>query len=340
MKPSVGPSLLGLCRAVEKVEKFQRYAATCRGVCKPLVDSRITQPKRRYRPSQTDGRRGFFAICRRCGSACGRHPHLRSRRPRCGRLSGQRLLPAARRECRIFLSVGLQAFDSLLAAGCAGRGAAHGGADGHKGRSKALHSHLHLPRSSGRDGRRPTAARTAHAYPQRRRQHGADTNRREARRDVVREGRVRLPARTVLRARRHSRHILIRRVEALPHRPVRRRDRLYPTLRHIEPAVVRASRHGGDHTQHGRCRRGAHLAGGIRLGGYGMVYRCRSCAGQGQRNTQEAALAARRTVDHRPPPQLAQCASEGHGEDVHSLAERQSRRSRHSTRTSRCWPTT
>ncbi len=29
------------------------------GVCKPLVDSRITQPKRRYRPSQTDGRRAF-----------------------------------------------------------------------------------------------------------------------------------------------------------------------------------------------------------------------------------------------------------------------------------------
>ena len=98
MKPSVGPSLLGLCRAVEKVEKFQRYAATCRGVCKPLVDSRITQPKRRYRPSQTDGRRGLFAICRSGGSARGRHPHLRSRRPRCGRLSGQRLLPAARRE--------------------------------------------------------------------------------------------------------------------------------------------------------------------------------------------------------------------------------------------------
>ncbi len=67
-----------------------------------------------------------------------------------------------------------------------------------------------------------------------------------------------------------------------------------------------------------------------------MVYRCRSCAGQGQRNTQEAALAARRTVDHRPPPQLAQCASEGHGEDVHSLAERQSQRAprRHDNRIS------
>ena len=229
---------------------------------------------KRHRPSQGVGRRGFFVVCRSDHTPHGRRARLRRRRPRCGRLSPERPLRAAGRAAHPLFPVVLQAVDRLRRRGCAGRRAAHGGAQCTADAAGGIPGALYLSGSAGRTGRRRggTAARDddrAGGRPPAPCRSG-----RMARRERIRAGGFRLRAGAVLSARRHRRRLLLRREPALSVRLFRRGGRLDPAVQHFEPAVAGQVAAGRDHSQPQCARRRTGVArrgGGRRVL---LVFRC------------------------------------------------------------------